>query len=290
MTSNFSTTYEFSHVAPIVSVGALGGSGTRLIAKILSDCGIHMGLDLNEPLDNLLYTLLFKRPEIVATSTEQLFDDFTLFANALSGVKSLSTKNRAYLQTLAEIDRPQHPAEWLKIRVSKLFDDQERNHFCRYPWGWKEPNTHILAPQLLEFFPTMKYVHVVRHGLDMAFSDNQNQMFYWANWLLGDIAPLSPARSLQYWCAVQLRMQNLQRQYPDRIYWLNYDSFCRAPEVGIRGLTEFLQLDGRLLPWSTLLAEVDLPPTTGRYTQRDCSQFRADDVAIVRALGFDVLV
>ncbi|MCX6279657.1 MAG: hypothetical protein NT004_16405, partial [Bacteroidetes bacterium] len=47
-------------MGPVV-VGGVGGSGTRVIAEILSLLNFYLGNDLNGPNDFLLYTLLFKR-------------------------------------------------------------------------------------------------------------------------------------------------------------------------------------------------------------------------------------
>jgi hypothetical protein len=46
---------------PII-IGGLGGSGTRIVAEILKKFGYYLGNDLNIANDNLLYTLLLKRP------------------------------------------------------------------------------------------------------------------------------------------------------------------------------------------------------------------------------------
>jgi hypothetical protein len=46
-------------------------------------------------------------------------------------------------------------------------------------WGWKEPNTYIILEKLNEYYPNMKYIHLIRNGLDMAFSENQNQVKLW---------------------------------------------------------------------------------------------------------------
>ena len=46
---------------PVV-IGGVGGSGTRVLAEILSLFGFYLGNDLNGAKDNLVYTLLFKRP------------------------------------------------------------------------------------------------------------------------------------------------------------------------------------------------------------------------------------
>jgi len=53
---------------PTIVVGGLGGSGTRLIAEILSALGYDMGLDLNEASDNLAFTLLFKHLGVLDSS------------------------------------------------------------------------------------------------------------------------------------------------------------------------------------------------------------------------------
>ena len=40
-----------------VAIGGVGGSGTRLVAQLLSGAGIHMGDDLNGSSDTLWFTL-----------------------------------------------------------------------------------------------------------------------------------------------------------------------------------------------------------------------------------------
>ncbi len=45
-----------------VAIGGVGGSGTRLVADIVSQCGFYLGSSLNGNLDNLWFTFLLKRP------------------------------------------------------------------------------------------------------------------------------------------------------------------------------------------------------------------------------------
>ena len=47
-----------------IAVGGVGGSGTRVVANFLEMLGFDMGSDINESLDNLTFTLLFKRPPL----------------------------------------------------------------------------------------------------------------------------------------------------------------------------------------------------------------------------------
>ena len=54
---------SLSDAAPVV-VGGVGGSGTRVIAQLLQSLDFDMGSDLNESLDDLSFTALFKRPSL----------------------------------------------------------------------------------------------------------------------------------------------------------------------------------------------------------------------------------
>jgi hypothetical protein len=46
-----------------VAVGGVGGSGTRVIASLVSSLGYQIGNNLNRAQDDLTFTVLFKRPE-----------------------------------------------------------------------------------------------------------------------------------------------------------------------------------------------------------------------------------
>ena len=43
---------------PLVAIGGIGGSGTRAVAQIMQNAGLHMGHDLNVSLDDLAFTTL----------------------------------------------------------------------------------------------------------------------------------------------------------------------------------------------------------------------------------------
>ncbi len=53
----------------IIAIGALGGSGTRVLAEILIQAGVFMDEDLNGANDNLIFTKLFKNPRWYESST-----------------------------------------------------------------------------------------------------------------------------------------------------------------------------------------------------------------------------
>src|SRR3990167_6840991 len=58
--------------APPLAIGGVGGSGTRVVAAAAIALGFDLGSDLNPPLDNLAFTLLFKDPGIASLDEEAL--------------------------------------------------------------------------------------------------------------------------------------------------------------------------------------------------------------------------
>jgi len=162
-----------------------------------------------------------------------------------------------------------------------------RMRFPRPHWGWKEPNTHIFLDRLAIAFPHMRYIHVMRNGLDMAHSSNQNQLRLWGSSLLGTAKyEVNPHWSLKYWCAVHRRVTALGRSMGDRFLLLNYDELCRNPEAGLKTLGEFVAPSN---PLSTddLATLVRSPDSVGRFKEFGLDVFDGDDVDYARSLGFD---
>ena len=52
-------------------IGGVGGSGTRVVAQMMSEAGVYIGDLLNEPNDNLWFTLLFRRPWLLNDENEK---------------------------------------------------------------------------------------------------------------------------------------------------------------------------------------------------------------------------
>ena len=271
---------------PFVVVGGLGGSGTRLVATLLAEFGIFLGHDLNRELDNLAFTLLFKRREVLASSDAEIDRDLRLFATMMTRPRALTAAEQTLLRERAAEQRNEHPDGWLQARADALI---EAPHVPLPPgqlWGWKEPNAHILLPALIRNFPRMRYIHVVRHGLDMAFSRNQTQLNYWGDAMLGGPGDPGPARALSYWCAAQKRARRLGEMMADRFLWLDYDHLCLDPQDGLGKLCDFLGLP--CPNPEKMLAMIQPPASMGRFRHTDCSMLSSADIAVVAEYGFAV--
>ena len=108
-----------------------------------------------------------------------------IFVNAMANNCTFSPRQRSLIVGLAAHDRPQHPSSWLRRRVGTLLLEGEPWRMSAKRWGWKEPNTHIVIDRLLRLVPDLKYVHVMRNGLDMCYGPNQNQQNLWGGRFLG---------------------------------------------------------------------------------------------------------
>ncbi len=270
-----------------IAVGGIGGSGTRLLARLLMELGYFLGPDLNESLDNLWFTLLFKRPAILEASPDEFNRLARIFVGGMTGNPLLDEADRQLLDQMALEPRPpEFPVEWFQARVISL--TSARTTATPSAWGWKEPNTHILIPQLRQCLPGLKYLHVMRNGLDMAYSSNQTQLRFWGAWLIGDKIEVTPRYSLKYWRLVHERILSLGLDMGEDLLLLDFDQFCLSPTEGLRRLLAFVGLDISQARQSQLISNLHPPASLGRFKQHGTQDFDPEDMAFASRMGYDV--
>lgn len=270
---------------PVV-IGGVGGSGTRLIAQCLKEVGYFMGHDLNNANDNLWFTLLFKRIEILSSSEKEFDELLEILLTGITGAREFTKNHIDLIDGLALKDRDQHPASWLRQRVNTLLSKKPKTKLSA-KWGWKEPNSHIVIDRLIDRLENMKYIHVARNGLDMAYSNNQNQLRLWGPHFIRESFNITPYYSLRYWCITHRRVLNIGESMRTNFLFLNYDDFCLNPENGIKQLCEFLGLEtDDIVP--QIVELIHPPDSIGRFKQYGTNIFAEKDIAYVKSLGFDV--
>lgn len=268
------------------AIGGLGGSGTRVVAELLKMLGYYIGDDLNEANDNLWFTLLFKRRSILIEDVASLDGLATLFLNRMNGQLALSAEQRAWIHRLAGADRIQHSREWLVERALSLTSGVTSARPGQ-PWGWKEPNTHILMERFLRLEPRLRYINLARHPLDMALSDNQNQLENWGPIFLDQDISKSPQLSLRYWCAAHRRIAAIARAFPRRVLALDFDEICREPKANAEAVARFLNVELTPDVITRFGAHVRRPPSAGRFRSGGLDQFDPDDLAYVAGIGYE---
>lgn len=272
--------------API-AIGGLGGSGTRVFSALLQAAGFYMGSCQNEPLDNLWFTVLFKRaawgrppapsipePDEVATSIRL----FTLAMTAGLG-KGMTDSDRALLDHLRS-DLPPvgtwrcgAKPEYIDSLVASAPNTAQPSQ----PWGWKEPNTHIFLPHLDRGIADLKYIHIVRNGFDMAYSKNLWQMTHWSHLYGLSHAPDTslPLRQLRFWTAANRATVDYGLTHMrNRFLVIQYEDFCAQPALHWERIQHFIGREGQ----SDLTQGLVQPTSIGRSEERDLSVFPPHDL------------
>ncbi|PZD96503.1 hypothetical protein DNH61_06760 [Paenibacillus sambharensis] len=243
---------------PVV-IGGVGGSGTRVAAELLKRMGYFMGSSLNSANDNV--------------------DFANLFFNYNEGTYRSKI-------TVQVIDQKLHEFQQRMLRSASLQTSKYTG------WGWKNPPTHIYLDYLSHYFSNMKYILVIRNGLDMAYSRNQNQLRNWGRFFrvpLPKSPALLPRASLTYWVKANRRAIDLgSKLLGDRFIILRYEDLCAHPARELHKLVNFLNLDLGAVSMNELRSLIVKPASMGRYKHQDLSLFTSKDIASVRQLGFEV--
>lgn len=287
---------------PIVVAG-LGGSGTRVVADILAGAGVFMGTDLNDDSDNIWFTLLFKRPDWFRAHREsdrEIFEVFSTFERAMTGRLTRSAAElRVLWQAASHMMRHGYDRQrrnrgvlWSMSRLVKILRSSPPPPEAWRAWGWKEPNSHIYLNHIIRYWPEVRYIHVIRHGLDMAYSGNQNQLHNWG-WLWGiqdaEAAANPPGVALRFWImSNQTALETAREKLGERSLVIRFEDLCRTPTTEIRRLLDFAGVTWTESDVARLARIPRLPSSSGRYREKGLAAFPEADIAAVRDFGFDV--
>ena len=222
---------EVLELGPAV-VGATGGSGTRVVATILRRAGLYIGNDLNESDDALRF----------GDYSSRWIDTYLALGRAVS-----ASVKQAMVEDLNHV---------LGAHCAPLESSPGR-------WGWKEPRSIYLLPIYVEHLPSLRFVHIVRDGRDMALSTNQNQLQMHADAAGIDPDLADPVRSIALWSWINLETAEYgARELGDRYMRIRFEDLCSDPVGVTRSLYAFLQLDAFPAPAVDIVAS---PETIGRW-------------------------
>jgi len=186
--------------SPLV-IGGTGGSGTRVVARIVRLGGRYMGSELNRSED----TMPFAR-----------FDWEWGRRYLESGSSSMMV--RAFEDTIAE---------HLSGRPEGM------------PWGWKHPHSYLLLPFLHERFSNMRFIHVIRDGRDIALSGNQQQAEHYGP-MLRRPHESEPVRSAAWWAWANDRARASGENLLGSDYLVvRFEDLCADPVHWTQKLAQF---------------------------------------------------
>lgn len=253
--------------APLV-IGATGGSGTRVFARIAREAaGYDLGTGLNIAED----AVAFERFHDVWVNHE-LRAEGPHPAGPYHGPPEMVAAFRAALASHRKTGARNEPA-----------DAADR-------WGWKAPRTMLMLPFLHAQFPQLKFIHVIRDGRDVAFSKNQNQArkhgcMLLSNWRERWLAPLA-VRSATVWARANLRAAEYaeRRLGADQYMVVRFEDLCADPRDVAARILNFLGGDATDRANAIAEAEVEPPSSMGRWREHRPALVRRIEEAAGEAL------
>lgn len=197
--------------APII-IGGTGGSGTRVISKILQDVGVFLGSKYNNSEDSI---------EMIGKWWNRL----------------LPYWNQEIPEKIETIITNE-----LSKQLTSFVGDKDRQQL----WGWKLPPTVFFTPFLHRLWPEIRCIHLVRDGRDIALSRNQNQLRYLGPVALetDELLLNSEHRSIRLWEKLNLNLANYaENNIPEQYLRVRYEDLCTQPEIEIKRLLQFLNIE-----------------------------------------------
>lgn len=238
-----------------VAVGGVGGSGTRLIASMVSSLGYEMGSNLNHSQDDLTFAVLFKRPDLYREVSGLIPEDHPsavvaarVFESVRGGKHGLGGEIIPMIS--ACLSEPSHDRQRMSLagrmlRRARRLGRLRRSFRYTEPfepglWTWKEPNTLLFVPSLFGVIGGLRYIHVVRNGLSMATSKNKRQLDNWG-FLFGvdDEARDLQLRQLVYWARANLAVSDYLSAQP-RSLVVSHERLVLEPVTVAEGISSFL--------------------------------------------------
>jgi len=246
----------FAGLPPPVVVFNKSHSGSRLLARLLESSGIWMGGRLNASHD-----------------AEGLFP---------------------LVRHVVERYYPDYPELWRSGRwddalvglIMDVFGEHLDGRGDR-PWGWKLCETVYLLPLVDYLFPEARYIHIIRDGRDVAFSDHvppveplwrkiyvdSDRVVSWRGLTFGRLARIfyrldSSRYNMQHW----VNSVELGRRYGamlgDRYHEVRYEDLCRDFDRVGREVLRFAQALDPEAGLATIGPTVS-PSSIGKFRRRN---------------------
>lgn len=203
-------------------------SGSRLTARLLATGGVFMGAHQNGTRDAL---------DLLPLVHYLVLRHYPDYEPALAGADPL----------LPEVFR---------VAIERHLEGYDAASGRR--WGWKLCETTFILPVIAACFPTAAFVHLIRDGRDVAFSDHTGPTdAFWRKLFFGTAEierwrgmPLTGSAyrrqphlfNAQHWLASVGAGRRYGRALGERYYELRYEALCAAPEVAGQALFDFLEL------------------------------------------------
>lgn len=211
---------KLEHLRPIIVLGR-GKSGTRLLPRCLENIGVAMSI----------------KPQMTSGDV----DDF-VFRKI---VKQLARKNLFvdHAQDVSNAD-----FELFQKSALRLYQKIAKNSNSVNAWGWKYPETYLIAPLVFRCFPHARFIHIIRDGRDVAFrqhltDDPSTPLGHDILQSLNALDQPQHIRAALSWKFQVEKYARFTQQIPQHNQLeLRYEAFCANPLASFERIAEFLDI------------------------------------------------
>lgn len=245
-------------MSPVVLMGR-GHSGTRVLAWICTHLGIHLGTHTDRETGDS-NDLVFTRQ-----------------------IKKIAIRNIG-----------NHRVDQVRSRDLARFQKAVYRHYIAQgrpepPWGWKFPETYLIAPCVHLTFPRARYLHLVRDGRDLAFkhhlTDDPRRTL--GRRLLKHIGAIEDPPHLQAARSWAFQVETYAAFRDDtpglRVHDLRFEDLIRDPIPSVESVCRFLDIPFR--PEALEWIETNIRQGKIRQHRDQCpEQLRDVEAAIGRTL------
>jgi len=237
-----------------VAIGAIGGSGTRVLPSILRLAGFWMGAWINPKTQDAMAPRYFLQRHFAELANHRSNEDPAL-------IKA-----------------------FLRVTAAHRWGMPDPGG----PWGWKNPRSMWIIPFLAHVYPEFKFIHIVRDGRDMALSDNTNLLRKHGDFLLDD------PHCRENHEAAQLRLWTLGNRvaYEDGTQYLgtnysvvNYETLCARPHYTLERLFAFLSVEADEAVVAAASRLIVPSAGIGRWRKSDLRILQEPDEETLRTLA-----
>lgn len=249
--------YAFEqNINPPLIIGAIGGSGTRVLYKICTDAGIFMGSNLGDANDAL-----------------EFFDFFNTWIDSwlYQKVNPLPDDKKAKMVQEFRLCVAKH--------LANISNENSR-------WGAKNPRSIHLLSFYHELYPGLKFIHVVRDGRDMVYGKNDLSAVEHGEAILKKKVA-EPIDKLHVWSMVNLEAALYgERKLKENYLRVRFEDLCSNPEDTVKTIINFLNLPDT--DASKIASFIKTPETIGRWKKHaaDISGITSLDLTALDYFGY----
>jgi hypothetical protein len=156
-------------------------------------------------------------------------------------------------------------------------------------WGFKEPHTMFFLHGLHRRYAAGRYILVLRHGLDMAHTGNDQHFRTWSPSYGLDPKDSSPSNRFEFWYRSNQQVLELAtRWFGERFLIVRLEELCLDAKRLVPALLRFVGIGDEAIA-NACCKIPRLPISYGRYRRFDRSWINHDVETKLARLGYSLV-